>query len=326
MPEKFKFAFMPSASCGGCEIAIVDIDEVILKVAELADIVYWPTALDFKDKDLEAIPDGGVTVGFFNGAVRNEHDVHHAHLMRRKSQVLVAFGACAQMGGIPSLGNFWTTEELAHRMYDTVPSVVNPDGTRPQPSYEAPEGELTIPRALERAYALDQVVDVDYYIPGCPPQPKWIIAAVEAVASGELPPKGTVIAGTKAVCDECPRERSEEKQVTAFKRIHLVENDPKKCLLEQGIMCCGPATRDGCEAACIVAGQACRGCFGPTDNVNDMGAKLASAIASIVIADTQAEADRILGELDDPAGYFYRFGLAKSLLGVQRGEREKSDE
>jgi coenzyme F420-reducing hydrogenase gamma subunit len=87
MPEKFKFAFMPSASCGGCEIAVVDIDEVILKVAELADIVYWPTALDFKDKDLEAIPDGGVTVGFFNGAVRNDHDVHHAHLMRQKSQV-----------------------------------------------------------------------------------------------------------------------------------------------------------------------------------------------------------------------------------------------
>ena len=72
---------------------------------------------------------------------------------------------------------------------------------------------------------------------------------VEAVASGELPPKGTVIAGTKAVCDECPRERTEEKQVTEFKRIHLVENDPEKCLLEQGIMCCGPATRDGCEAA-----------------------------------------------------------------------------
>ena len=91
-------------------------------------------------------------------------------------------------------------------------------------------------------------------------------------------------------------------------------------------MCCGPATRDGCEAACIVAGQACRGCFGPTDNVYDMGAKLASAIASIVIADTQAEADRIFGQLDDPAGYFYRFGLAKSLLGVQRGERKEGDE
>ena len=90
-------------------------------------------------------------------------------------------------------------------------------------------------------------------------------------------------------------------------------------------MCCGPATRDGCEAACVVAGQACRGCFGPTDNVKDMGAKLASAIASIVVADTQAEADKILGELDDPAGYFYRFGLAKSMLGVQRGERDKGD-
>lgn len=326
MADKFKFAFMPSASCGGCEIAVVDIDAVILKVAELADIVYWPTALDFKDKDLEAIPDGGITVGFFNGAVRNTHDVHHAHLLRRKSQVLVAFGACAHMGGIPSLGNFWTTEDLARRMYDEVPSVVNPDKVRPQEKTTVPEGELTLPRALERAYALNQVVDVDYYLPGCPPQPKWIIAAVEAVASGKLPPKGTVIAGTKAVCDECPRKRTEEKQITEFKRIHQVFPDLEKCYLEQGIICCGPATRDGCEAACIQANQPCRGCFGPAANVTDMGAKLTSAIAAITVVNTAEEAEKVLNTLDDPAGYFYRFGLARSLVGVQRGEKKKDGE
>lgn len=324
MPDKFKFAFMPSASCGGCEVAIVDIDEVILKVAELADIVYWPTAMDFKDADLEALPDGGVTVGFFNGAIRTDHDVHHAHLLRRKAQVVVAFGACAHMGGIPSLANFTTTETIQAKSYERTFSVVNPDKVYPQPQYAAPEGELTIPTLLDRVYALDQVIDVDYYLPGCPPQPKWIIAAVEAVAAGKLPPKGTVIAGTKAVCDECPRIRSEEKQITAFKRIHVVDPDPEKCFLEQGIICCGPATRDGCEAACIKAGQACRGCFGPAANVVDMGAKLASAVASIAVPDTDEEVAKLMNNLDDPAGYFYRFSLARSLIGVQRGEKDEN--
>ncbi len=323
MPDKFKFAFMPSASCGGCEIAVVDIDALVLKVVELADIVYWPTALDFKEADLEAIPDGGITVGFFNGAVRTEHDAHHAKQMRRKSQVLVAFGACAQLGGIPSLANFTTVEKFVEKSYDKTFSTVNPEGTRPQLKWQAPEGELTLPALLNRAYPLDQVVDVDYYIPGCPPQVKWIAAAVEAVATGKLPPKGTVIAGTKAVCDECPRVRTEEKQITQFKRIHLVEPEPEKCYLEQGIICCGPATRDGCEAACIQANQACRGCFGPAANVTDTGAKLASAIAAVSVADDEAAAKKLMGALDDPAGYFYRFSLGASLLRNQRGENEK---
>jgi len=317
---KLKFAFMPSASCGGCEIAIVDIDELILKVAELADIVYWPTALDFKDADLEAIPDGGVDVGFFNGAIRNDHDAHHARLIRKKSKVLVAFGACAQVGGIPSLGNFTTIEKIMDKSYAKTFSTVNPEGTRPLASFQAPEGELTLPTQLPRVYALDQLVDVDYYLPGCPPQPKWIAAAVTAVAEGKLPPKGTVIAGTKAVCDECPRIRTEEKQITAFKRIHAVDPDPQKCYLEQGIICCGPATRDGCEAACIQAQQPCRGCFGPAGAVSDMGAKLASAIGAIAVADTEKDAAKLMAQLDDPAGYFYRFCLARSLMQVQRGE------
>jgi len=312
--DKAKFAFYWASSCGGCEIAVVDIDEVILDVAALGDIVFWPCATDFKYKDVEGYDDGFIDITFFNGAIRNDHEEHIAKLLRQKSKVMIAFGACSGLGGIPGLGNFYTTEELFHQAYEHSPSTVNPDNTRPQPSYDVPEGTITIPTILDSVRALDQVVPVEYYIPGCPPQPQWIAAAVTAYAEGKLPPPGAVIAGESTVCDECPREKSDEKTIAEIKRIHLVENDPDNCLLEQGIMCCGPATRSGCEAACVVAGQACRGCFGPTDEVVDMGAKLVSSIASVAVPETQEEIDALMDQIDDPAGYFYRFSLPTSML------------
>jgi F420-non-reducing hydrogenase small subunit len=312
--DKAKFAFYWASSCGGCEIAVVDIDAVILDVAALGDIVFWPCATDFKYKDVEGYDDGFIDITFFNGAIRNDHEEHVAKLLRQKSKVMIAFGACSGLGGIPGLGNFYTTEELFHQAFEHSPSTDNPDNVRPQPSYDVPEGTITIPTILDSVRALDQVVQVEYYIPGCPPQPQWIAAAVTAYAEGKLPPPGAVIAGESTVCDECPREKSDEKSITEIKRIHLVENDPDKCLLEQGIMCCGPATRSGCEAACVVAGQACRGCFGPTDEVVDMGAKLVSSIASIAVPETQGEIETLMEQVDDPAGYFYRFSLPTSML------------
>lgn len=312
--DKAKFAFYWASSCGGCEIAILDIDEAILDVAALGDIVFWPCATDFKYSDVEGYDDGFIDITFFNGAIRNDHEQHIAELLRRKSKVMIAFGACSGLGGIPGLGNFYTTEELFHQAFEHSPSTVNPDNVRPQTSYEVPEGTITIPTILDSVRALNQVVNVDYYLPGCPPQPQWIIAAVTAYAEGKLPPAGAVIAGESTVCDECPREKSDEKQITEINRIHLVENDPDKCLLEQGIICCGPATRSGCEASCIVACQACRGCFGPTDEVEDMGAKLVSSIASIAVPETEEEVQALMDQLDDPAGYFYRFSLPTSML------------
>ena len=94
--------------------------------------------------------------------------------------------------------------------------------------------------------------------------------------------------------------------------------DATLCLLEQGIPCNGPATRDGCGAKCPAAGAPCIGCYGPADGVVDFGARLMSAFASVVDADEPAEIDRILDGLPDPVGQFYRFSLAGSLL---RGSR-----
>jgi len=131
MSEKPKVAFYWCASCGGCEEAVVDLAESILDVVAAVDIVMWPVALDFKRKDLEAIGDGEIDAAFVNGSVRTGEQEDLALLLRRKARLLVAFGACAHLGGIPGLANFHGARAALERAYLTAPSVQNPDGNLP---------------------------------------------------------------------------------------------------------------------------------------------------------------------------------------------------
>ena len=172
------------------------------------------------------------------------------------------------------------------------------------------------------------MVDVDYYMPGCPPESHQIAAVIDLViqvlqGKAELPPKGSVIgAGKSTVCDECQRSRN-VKTITSFKRIMMTEVDPSLCLLEQGIPCNGPATRSGCNARCPTAGAQCIGCYGPAEGVVDYGARLISAFASVIDATDPNEIDKILDGIPDPAGQFYRFNLAGSLLRASKSAWEK---
>lgn len=322
MPKP-KLAIYWAASCGGCDIAILDIEENILAVTDFFDVVFWPVALDFKYKDVRAMEDGSITLTLFNGAIRSSENFELAELLRRKSKVLVAFGSCAGEGCIPALANLTTREEILDYAFKKSPSVDNPGGVMPQPHWDVPEGTLHIPELWDRVCALNQVVPVDYYIPGCPPQSDQIVAAVTAVIdilqNGKpLPPRGTVLgAGEKTCCDECKRERN-VKKIKSFTRPFAVDIDPNLCLLEQGLVCLGPATRAGCGAKCVSANVACRGCYGKPQNVRDQGAKMASALASVIDADTPEEMNRIFSTLVDPVGTFYRFSMADASLGSDR--------
>jgi F420-non-reducing hydrogenase small subunit len=242
-----------------------------------------------------------------------------AHLLRRKSQLLVSFGSCACEGCIPGLANLSSPQEIFDAAYASV-STDNPQGTRPQAAWNAPEGVLHIPEFYPVLKTLDQVVPVDYYVPGCPPESHQIAVVMELVIKslhGEatLPPRGAVLgAGPSTVCDECPRQRN-VKAIKQFVRIqNLQEIDPTLCLLEQGLPCNGPATRSGCGALCPLAGAQCIGCYGPAEGVLDYGARLITAFASVIDSNSPEEIERILDGLPDPAGQFYRFGLAGSLL------------
>jgi F420-non-reducing hydrogenase small subunit len=314
MAEKLKLALYWAASCGGCDIAIVELREKILDLDAAAEILFWPCAMDFKYKDVEAMADGHIDVCLFNGAIRNSENEEMAHLLRQKSKVLVAFGSCAHEGGIPGLANLFDRRSIFERAYLEAPSVDNSEGILPQTSYQMPEGEVTIPEFYNTVKALGQVVDVDYFVPGCPPQAPQIWAVVEAILGGQLPPKGSVVGALeKTVCDECQHKR-EEKRIKKFYRPHEIIPDPERCLFDQGIICAGLATRGGCGALCPSVNMPCRGCYGPPPNVIDQGAALLSAVASVVDSDIEEEAARIVSEIVDPTGTFYRFGLPASLL------------
>ena len=314
---KLKLALYWAASCGGCDVAVLDINEKILDVAELADIVLWPIALDFKYHHVKAMDDGSIDVCLFNGSVRNTEQEEIAKLLRQKSKVMVAFGSCACSGGIPALANFINRDLAFERAYVEAPTNANADRTFPQVLTKVEEGELELPEFYDTVSALDQVVAVEYYVPGCPPPVDLILKVVDALATNSLPPPGSVIASEKTLCDECERVK-EEKKITRIYRPHEIIPDPEKCLLEQGIICMGPATRGGCGARCILANMPCRGCFGPPAGVYDQGAKMLSALASIYDVKDEADIARMLEEVKDPAGTFYRFGMSTSMLKRKR--------
>lgn len=313
MADKPKLAIYWGSSCGGCEIALLGIHEVILDVADFFDIVFWPCAMDFKKTDLETIPDGDILVTLYNGAIRTDDNQEMAELLRRKSKVMVAFGSCAMEGCIPGLANFVDREQMMQYIYKDAPTVVNPEGIIPLESIPVEDGVLTLPSFWNTVKTLDQVVPVEYYLPGCPPESKWILALVQAVMQGELPPPGSVVGMNVTVCDECPRTRN-EKKISRFYRPYEIIPDPTQCLLDQGLFCAGIATRAGCGALCPQVNRGCEGCYGPNEGVVDGGAKLISALASVLDAKTPEDIDAILDTLPDPAGYFYRFGLAHSML------------
>ena len=322
MNEKIKLAIGLGSPCSGCDIAILDLNEKVLDLASLAEIVFWPTAMDFKLADLEKIGKNEIDISLQHGTIRTSEQEHIAHLLRERAKVMIAFGSCSCFGGIPGLCNLTSREEIFETVYKETPSTVNPEFTTPRTEITQDGHDLTLPELYNDGKALPQIVDVDYYLPGCPPAAELIGRLLPIIANfmetGELPPKGTVIASDKTLCDECPLTK-ENKMISRIYRPHEIIPDPKRCLLEQGILCTGPATRGGCGARCISALMPCRGCMGPTAEVKDQGAKMISAIASILGVENEKdlsedEVEKLLDQIKDPVGTFYRFTLPVALI------------
>lgn len=295
--RKPKLSVYWASSCGGCEIALVNIHEKLLEVDRHFDFMFCPCLLDTKVDTVEALPDRAIAVTLFNGAIRTAENLAMARLMRRKSAVLVAYGACAVSGGIPALGNLCAGSVDAGMLHRALTAM--------------PEGELELPELLDRVRGLGDVVDVDYWIPGCPPESGLVWSVLETlIAGGPLPPKGSVLGGgASSVCEDCSREKG-DKRIAKFVRSYGFVPDPARCLLEQGIVCMGIATRNGCGALCPKVNMPCSGCYGGAETVIDQGAKTIAALGSALGSGAE--------ELPDPAGTFYRYSLGDAP--VRRGQ------
>ncbi len=314
---KLKVAMYWAASCGGCEISFLEIHHHLAAFSDAAELVFCPCLVDTKYSDLEATDDRAIDLCLFNGAIRTQENLRMAALLRRKSKILVAYGACASSGGIPGLANTSTLDELMERVYLTTPSTDNSEGVLPRPSTEiAPGVELQLPPLLPTVRSLHKVVEVDYTLPGCPPEGKQVWMVLQAVLAGDLPPPGSLIgAGRSTVCDECALEKR-DRRVSRFRRPQEVVPDGETCLLEQGVVCLGPATRSGCEARCPGVNMPCRGCYGAAgaDPCGDLGLKMVGVLGSLPEPGDEQEIQSVVDAIPDPVGTLERFALADSRL------------
>ncbi len=278
-------------SCSGCQIAILDLHEEILDVLDLINLKYAPVLMDVKE-----VPK--VTVALVAGAVANSDNEEKLKEVRQKSDILIALGSCAAFGGIAGLRNLNTVDEALTRGY------IETESTN---EGKIPKGK-EIPRILENVKPLNKVVKVDYYIPGCPPPPASIKETIVALLSGkELnPPK-------KNLCNDCPREQkdmlvSKREFITdmVYAPCELENIDPNKCFLEQGLICMGPATLEGCGSRCLKANMPCRGCMGPSPNAMEQGCEIINALSSII------PAGAVMFQ-DDIVGTGYRYTMASSI-------------
>jgi NAD-reducing hydrogenase small subunit len=152
-------------------MSLLDMDERIVAVAELVDIRATPVT-DFKEPD-----ESGVDVGILEGGINNTANEEVAHRMRSRCKTLVALGDCAVFGGVPAMRNFFTIEEALRRAY------VETEST--EPGSKIPDDpELAVPTKVR---SIDEVVPVDIFVPGCPPDADTIFYVLSELAQGRKP-------------------------------------------------------------------------------------------------------------------------------------------
>jgi NAD-reducing hydrogenase small subunit len=166
---KVRIATVWLGGCSGCHMSFLDLDEWLFDLHERADIVFSPLA------DHKTFP-AGVDIALVEGAVANEDNLALARDLRTKSTVVVSLGDCAVTGNVTALRNpNGAPADLLRRVY-----VDAPDGRGAMP--QAPG---ILPPLLPRVQPLHAVVPVDAYVPGCPPSPERIRAALLVLLDGE---------------------------------------------------------------------------------------------------------------------------------------------
>jgi len=262
--------------CAGCVSSLLNAGDALLEIL-LGDfeIVYSPTFVDLKE-----IPK--VDLAIVEGGVRTEDDEEFIREVRAKSGILVALGICATHGGITSLGNIFSLKKLLEKKY----------GLR---------DSSKLPELKDLMYPICTFVDIDYYIPGCPPMPFLIVHTLKSITSRKKP-----IRHESVVCTECHRKIIPAKLDRLY-GIYEKKADPEICLVSQGFVCLGSLTREGCGAPCPRAGFTCFGCRGPPDSMMYRSRDVYAFLVKVISKRTGIPEEKVKEELYRNPFIFHTF-------------------
>ncbi|SHK53829.1 F420-non-reducing hydrogenase small subunit [Desulforamulus aeronauticus DSM 10349] len=257
------------SGCEGCEVSILDLGEELLTLLKQIEIIHAPIIMDSKhfdpfSNDLEIkIP--RADIGILSGSIRTEENLEVARAVRENCDIVIANGTCACMGGIHSIANVMPLDSVK-------------EGICPA---DSGADKYHLPKVTNRVISLNEVMEVDIYLPGCPPPVSMFVDAIKCVLEGrdfELP--------NDTVCNDCPKTK-EKRTVFSDKGLPFPEMlrplEPveleDRCLFEQGYFCMGAATRSGCGGVCMKMDMPCRGCMGPRRIEENPRAELLGSLA-----------------------------------------------
>lgn len=218
-----RFSVLQLSGCAGCEVSLINADAWV----DRYHLVYMPLVVSAYD-----LPQ--VDILLISGGVRTDEDLHMLRRAVRRADRVVAVGTCAVSGGVANLGDRDEVREL----------------------FLAEANRHRVPRLLPKSHPVDRYVDVDLYLPGCPPTPELFMAVLQ---------EDSTFRASRVVCQECGRTKLRDMKPQHLIGFQQGKVLPDICLINQGYLCVGSSTRGGCRAPCPRAGHPCVGCRGPSD-------------------------------------------------------------
>ncbi len=290
--EKIRLNTEWLCDCGGCHVALVDLHEKILQVLESVEIGKCPVLTDEK-----GYPEA--EIGILTGSIRTEHDRHAAIEMRQKCKTIIAFGTCAVYGGLHGAGLAHSREEIMDHVYRRNPTTRT--DSFPSAAVDGLE-KMVIP--------LDEVIEVDLYLPGCPPHAHFIFEALSALIEGKTPR-----VRQESVCGGCGRSMK-KTEVAELKSSAGAVAEEGLCFLSQGMLCLGSVTLDRCLSPCPNHGIMCTGCAGPTMQIlteptRDLRTEVSERMARL----TAIPAEAIRESMEKSAKTHYAYAMATKMIG-----------
>jgi F420-non-reducing hydrogenase small subunit len=276
-----KFAVLQLSGCSGCEIALLNAEEWI----DQYDLAYMNLVMSTHE-----VPE--VEVLLVTGGVRTEEDLYRLRRAVRKADEVIAVGTCAISGGVANLGNRSAVRE----------------------EFFAHEKRHHLPDLLPMCRPIDMEVNVDRYLPGCPPTPELFMAVLRKSSDMKI---------ARTVCQECGLKKDRDmlpEHLLGFQQGEVLSN---VCLINQGFLCIGASTRGGCRALCTRAGYPCVGCRGPSDAFIEKGSeKWLNAIRRIFSRMTEIPEEEIEAALRSPQLSLFLFQFA-DYAGAGQAPRHK---